>query len=231
MLKIIIWILGLLFVWILIAPYVCNPKSDKATQKRLEEEKKKADEVVRQREASPKAEPKPKSPYVYAEPLEPVQKPARKPTVSKSTNKRKAGKRYRVAGTAHHVDNIMQLSHENPDYKMTEKQMRKMKVDCVCKYTFDDPTVTLVPEPENQYDPNAIKVLFDGVLVGYIKRGSCGHIHKLIQDDRIVSISGEICGGPCKELIDTTGDPEDIELEDRTTDDFRVQIWIEEKPE
>lgn len=31
-------------------------------------------------------------------------------------------------------------------------------------------TVTLVPEPDNAYDPNAIKVLWNGVHLGYIPK-------------------------------------------------------------
>jgi hypothetical protein len=57
-----------------------------------------------------------------------------------------------------------------------------------------------VPEPENPHDPKAIKVLVDGVHVGYIKAGSCAHIHKLIRENRIQKIVPRIVGGKYKEL-------------------------------
>ena len=38
-----------------------------------------------------------------------------------------------------------------------------------------DLQVFLEEEPTNQYDPNAVKVLINGVHVGYIKAGSCTH--------------------------------------------------------
>jgi hypothetical protein len=30
--------------------------------------------------------------------------------------------------------------------------------------------VTLEPEPSNQYDPNAVKILFDGTFMGYVEK-------------------------------------------------------------
>ena len=62
------------------------------------------------------------------------------------------------------------------------------------------PKIELVPEPDNAYDQNAIKVMADGKHVGYIKSGSCTHLLKCIQEKRIAGITCQIGGGPYKLL-------------------------------
>ena len=39
----------------------------------------------------------------------------------------------------------------------------------------------LEAEPANGYDPNAVKILYEGILLGYIPRGSNEEISKFLQ--------------------------------------------------
>lgn len=193
-----------------------TPKTDKAEQDRIKREIKQADEIIQKREliqnrpdeTIQKVEKK--SPYITAS--APISATTSDAELPKSDSK---GKRHRVAGTSYHMDEIMKFAHENPDYKLTKKQIisRKMEDTAIGKYVFDPVTVTLEPEPDNPVDKNAIKVLFNGTHIGYIKAGSCSHIHNLMKSNRIESISGRLYGGPSKMVCFYGDSSEDAELE------------------
>ncbi len=42
-------------------------------------------------------------------------------------------------------------------------------------------------EPDNAYDPEAIKIMINGVMAGYVSRGLTGSFHKWIQSDLAIS--------------------------------------------
>lgn len=113
-----------------------------------------------------------------------------------------ATKTYHVTGIRHYEDNLMNLAHINIDYEMTKKELidSYMVDEMVWKYVFYPDIVQLVPEPDNPHDPNAIKVVIDAEHIGYIKAGSCAHLLKIIKENRILSISCKIGGGPYKIL-------------------------------
>ena len=86
---------------------------------------------------------------------------------------------HRLAGVYYHTYSVEQIL-DNYD-----KKLRKGK-----KVILGVPQ--LVPEPENLYDSNAIKVLIDNYHIGYIKSGSCTHVLQLIKNDRIHHLSTTI---------------------------------------
>lgn len=108
--------------------------------------------------------------------------------------------RHKVAGTSYHLDAIMELAEDNPDYDMTQREIidAGMEEERIYQYTFPDSPVELVDDPDNEQDPNAIKVLVAGQHIGYIKRGSTGRIHKLQRSDRVLGVTVEIYGGRYK---------------------------------
>lgn len=108
--------------------------------------------------------------------------------------------RHKVAGTTYHLDAIMELAEDNPDYDMTQREIidECMEEERIYQYTFPDGPVELVDEPDNEQDPNAIKVLVAGQHIGYIKRGSTKRIHKLQRSGRVLGITAEIYGGRYK---------------------------------
>lgn len=114
-------------------------------------------------------------------------------------------KTYKVAGVTHYEQNIMSFAQENPEYNLSQKQLTDgafmlYDTEKIWKYDFSTPKIELVPEPDNAYDANAIKVMADGKHVGYIKSGSCSHLLKCIQEQRIAGITCQIGGGPYKLL-------------------------------
>lgn len=111
--------------------------------------------------------------------------------------------RHKVAGTSYHLDAIMALAQENPDYDLTKREIIDdgLTDERIYQYTFADGPVELVDDPDNEYDPNAIKVLVAGQHIGYIKRGSTGRIHRLQRSDRVLGVTAEIYGGKYKVVI------------------------------
>ena len=65
-------------------------------------------------------------------------------------------------------------------------------------------------------DPKAIKVVIDGMHVGYIKSGSCAHVKNLLKSGRIQRITADIMGGPYKLLyFDDSEDKYELEKGER----------------
>ena len=130
-------------------------------------------------------------------------------------------KTHKVAGIPYHIDEFMKLSSLNDEYSMKKSELieRCLTETRIWKYDFYWSKVDLVPEPDNPADPNAIKVVVDGHHIGYIKKGSCAHIHKLINENRIQSIGCKLGGGKYKYLTEECD--EDGEVTYRTeTDEF-----------
>lgn len=111
-------------------------------------------------------------------------------------------KTHKVAGTSFRQEAIRAMGVKNPDFAKTEQALRKAGLvdECVYEYEFAPQKVELQPEPDNPHDPKAIKVVVDGTHIGYIKAGSCAHIHKLLAADRIQRITCFIGGGKSKTL-------------------------------
>ena len=107
---------------------------------------------------------------------------------------------HRIAGISFHEKEIPELMIENGDYDMTAAELidAGFEDERVYKYSETYCTVALEPEPDNQYDPNAVKVFADDIHIGYIKKGSAAHVKKLLEEERIARMSITITGGPYK---------------------------------
>lgn len=118
---------------------------------------------------------------------------------------------HKVAGTSYRQEALQTMGEKNPDYNLTKKELLKRWPEgvTVYEYNFHPQKAELVPEPDNPHDPKAIKVLVDGVHVGYIKAGSCAHIHKLLRENRIQSIVPKIIGGKYKMVYEYVEKGED----------------------
>lgn len=100
----------------------------------------------------------------------------------------------------HYTSNFMALAVMNREYDLSKRDLvnEERIEEKIWKYSFPYNTATLVPEPENPYDSNAIKVLVGGKHIGYIKSSSCSHLLKMIKQKTIVKIDCKISGGPYK---------------------------------
>lgn len=120
-------------------------------------------------------------------------------------------KTYHATGMEHRLENLLSLSIENTDYSKSKKSLIEdgLIEERVWEYEFYPHNVELIPEPDNPYDPNAIKVVVDGEHVAYIKKGSCAHLLKVIREGRIEKIECIIGGGNFKyiqEDVDEDGE-------------------------
>lgn len=90
---------------------------------------------------------------------------------------------FKVAGISFHEDDIRdQLLFENEDYNMSKKDLIDMGMTDMMIYQFDglSTNVQLIPEPDNPHDPDAIKVITDGIHIGYVPSKETGTIRDLL---------------------------------------------------
>lgn len=132
----------------------------------------------------------------------------------------------KATGMDYYMDNIQKLASENPDFDLTKKEIidNGLTDEKIWKYDFFCSKAELVPEPENPYDQNAIKVVVDGLQVGYIKAGSCVKILNKMNAGKIRSIACEIGGGPYKIVYENYDD--DTHTLERDTARYFVHLTI-----
>lgn len=112
--------------------------------------------------------------------------------------------KHHVTGIQNYLDNLMKFSEENYAYSLSKKEMidENFIDEREYQYCFYPKEIKLEPEPDNPYDSKAIKVLFDNVLVGYVKKGSCPHILKLLNSNKIVKVEADVYGGKYKKIYE-----------------------------
>ena len=125
---------------------------------------------------------------------------------------------HKVAGVSYHQDTIRSLGTKNPDYSMTRQAVQDAGLlgKWISEYKFSPQRVELIPEPDNPYSENgtAIRVVVDGVHIGYVGDESSQHVHDLLDDDRIAKVSCSINGGNKKRYIRDGGDDFVLEHDD-----------------
>lgn len=154
-------------------------------------------------------------------------------TVKSSQQKSANTLTVKVVGTEYRDQTqILSLGTLNSDYKLDKQNLIKKYHGDTIQYEYNFPAykATFEFEPTNEYDPNAIKVLIQGIHVGYVKKGSCARIRNLINQNKILDISAEIRGGKSKNLYSTCGIGEkptskDYVLE-RNSDEFRITLTL-----
>ena len=132
-----------------------------------------------------------------AAPSDPVPAPApQKPKVDVRS--------YTVKGVFAHEDEIFhEMMIRNAEFDYTKSEL----VDCgaVDMNTYewiprDGMEVELVPEPDNKYDPNAVKVVIGGHHIGYIPKEKCLEVLELLSSGRIERMSYDLIGGKYKRV-------------------------------
>lgn len=138
-------------------------------------------------------------------------------------------KTYKVAGVTHYTENIMNLSSENSDYFLSKRELieEDLTNERIWKYEFYPERVELVPEPDNPEDRNAIKVIVDDEHVGYIKRGSCTHVHTLLNTGNITRITCTIGGGPYKYVSEEYDDEKEKDVYTLEKDETNLFVRLE----
>lgn len=139
--------------------------------------------------------------------------PAPAPSTPRRTRERRPVPKYKpaencesynfdVAGTHYRQDDIEELMDDNPEYGYTKKEIKENALEDTRLYKYSIAVINadLVPEPDNPHDPNAIKVMADGVLVGYVPAAETETVRQLTSEKEIVKIQCSIYGGEYKFL-------------------------------
>lgn len=124
---------------------------------------------------------------------------------------------FKVKGISHYYDEFFKkFAQENEDYKLTNKELKEdfQDGDRVYKYEYSFSEVKLVPEPDNKYDPNAVRVEVDGCLIGYIDKAKTGRVKELLADPNFRRIELEIGGGDYKYIYEDEDDKLQVEKDE-----------------
>lgn len=126
---------------------------------------------------------------------------------------------FAVTGVPYYKENIMKLACTNTDWKKHTKTLLSEGKTKVYRYNFVYKPVKLIPEPENEYDVNAVFVQIAGEKVGYIGREENIHVKDILDNRSVKYISAFVGGGDYK-LVFTDGSLE------KQCDEISINIRI-----
>ena len=113
--------------------------------------------------------------------------------------------RFKLSGLAHYENNIKSLCEHNDDYDMKKSDLREyFEGEKVYALMFDK-IIKLEPEPENEYDKNAICVKVEDLKIGYVVKSKSKRVKELYESGTITFVDAEIHGGKYK-LVSEDGD-------------------------
>lgn len=103
-----------------------------------------------------------------------------------------------VAGTHYVKQNITSILSINSVYRLSDERFTKCVPENkrIYKYKIKTSSAKFVPEPDNEHDRNALKVMIDNVHVGYIPADNCIEVKKIIK--KVKSITATVRCGDCK---------------------------------
>lgn len=136
---------------------------------------------------------------------------------------------FKVAGISYRENDILNhLMIENDDFDLSKKEIIEngMTDERIFQYDADIINVELVPEPTNEHDPNAIKVVVDDIFIGYVPANKAKRVKKIIEEDRIISLACAICGGPYKIVHEEYDDEKDKEVYTMEKDNINIGASI-----
>lgn len=105
---------------------------------------------------------------------------------------------FEVAGIYNYKDNISKLATPMKKWNMTDEQiLQKYPGKKIYKDYYINEPVQLIFEPNNPYDPNAIKVFINNLHVGYVPQGDNKRIKQILETSA-VTITATVSGGDSK---------------------------------
>ena len=93
---------------------------------------------------------------------------------------------FKVAEVSHHLDEIKKyLVDENSDYSMGRKAIVDLGLAETMIYRYDgySTNVAFVPEPDNPHNRDALKVVVDGIFIGYVPEKNIKEVKNLLDKD------------------------------------------------
>lgn len=135
----------------------------------------------------------------------------------RATAKKREGtvmREFSVAGVSTRQDVFKKAGYRNDEYSLSKKRIIDEGLEDVDipQYEFGTVHIGLELEPENEHDPNAVKVLLNDEQIGYIPADDSEYVHDMMEDDRIADIDAKIVGGPLKRYNSDTDEIEKVDL-------------------
>lgn len=146
------------------------------------------------------------------------------PPFNKDNGGNKKEYSFNVAGVSYKQDAIRDLCFDNEEYSMSKKKLIDENLIDEPIYKYEESTlglISLLPDPDNEYDKNAIKVMHRDILLGYVPKDETNAIHKIIAGP--YKATAKVYGGPYKILLESEDDGYTIEKENQNVG-LRVTI-------
>lgn len=103
-----------------------------------------------------------------------------------------------VAGASYYNEAISKAMKLNPNYKLPDEKLIKLGKERIYKYFPLHENVTLIPEPSNPHDKNAVMIMLNNSLIGYIPREDAPFVRKLVVNNSLLFAGVDILGGNVK---------------------------------
>ena len=131
---------------------------------------------------------------------------------------------FSVAGVSRHQEVFREIGYLNEEYTLSKSRLEEdgLLYEDIPKYIVDTFKLELELDPDNEVDPNAVKVLMDGKHVGYIPADDAEYVHTMIEEDRIADMDAKVVGGPLKRYNDETDKMEKVDL----TFGIRLYLYV-----
>ena len=136
---------------------------------------------------------------------------------------------FKVAGVAYHEAELLEnIMYENDDYNMKKSELIDLDMvnERIYKYEPDFMNVELVPDPTNEHDPNAIKVVVDDVHIGYVPEKKTSKVKKILDKNEIIALACAISGGPYRYIKENYDDNDDAYEDEKCEVHFFANISI-----
>ena len=98
---------------------------------------------------------------------------------------------------------LMEILNSNPNFELSTKELVKKGYGGKRVYKFYseyDYGISLIPEPGNKYDKDAVIVAMQGRKLGYIPKDNNVWIKKLLKKNSINTMKVTIKGGPIRKI-------------------------------
>lgn len=163
---------------------------------------------------APNSEPVPES--VTVPETAPAAEASDDPVNSEPDEKKKYKRcAFKVAGISRRQRAIEgNLLTENYEYSQSKKELVDSGMLDIRIYKYDPAVMdaSLVFEPDNPKDPNAIKVMVKDIQIGYVPAEKTSAVKKLLNSKQIHSVDCEFYGGPFKTISEDYDDERDKEV-------------------
>lgn len=118
----------------------------------------------------------------------------------------------------------------NPNFTQPTDRLLEAGINIVSEYILEGNAVRFIEEPENEYDPKAVRIEIDGIgYVGYVPRKKQNTVKSYrfgARNDKLVGLRYLITGGEIKNLnkdLNDEFDEVDDEVDERN-EYFRIRV-------